>query len=137
MLDNKKILIVDDNKMNRLIYQINLEKVGATVEFVARSRHAISRFNSADWDMVILDLELIGADTGFNIFEHLRSLPDWSGVPVIGVSSSNVSMIMPKVQQFGFDGFIAKPISSRLFIKQIRSVLDGHAVWNTMDFIAY
>lgn len=137
MLDNKQILVIDDNKMNQLIYKINLEKAGATVHFISRSRQALTQLDTKKWDAVVLDLELTDSDGGFSIYKLLRSSSTWGNVPIIGVSSSNISLIMPKVQQHGFNGFIAKPISPSLFARQIQAVLSGKTVWNTSDFHVY
>lgn len=137
MLNNRQILVIDDNKMNQLIYKINLEKAGARVHFIPRSRQALIQLEGKSWDVVVLDLELTDSDGGFTLYKQLRSSHNWHNVPIIGVSSSNTSLIMPKVQQYGFDGFIAKPVSQSLFARQIDAVLSGKNVWNTSDCHAY
>src|SRR5579871_3138092 len=130
LLRDKHIFIVEDNTQNRVVFQMALLLHGARVEFERAGRDAITRLEAArSIDLIILDLMLNGGVSGYEIFEDIRRLPKFDTVPVIAVSAAEASIAIPKTQQMGFAGFIAKPIDDDLFAQQLGKVLEGEQIW--------
>ncbi len=131
ILKNKRIFIVEDNIQNRLVFQMALIRHGASVDFERWGRDAIYRLqNLSRVDIIILDLMLAEGVTGFDIFTQIRELPKYSTVPIVAVSAMEPSIAIPKTKQHGFSGFIAKPIDSVQFPKQIASLIEGESIWS-------
>ena len=129
-LENKRIFIVEDNLQNRVIFQILLTGEGARLEFDRWGRDTVARVQGlAPVDLSILDLMLGGGVTGYDIFDQIRSFPAFDATPIIAVSAADPAVAIPKAQEKGFNGFIAKPVDDAIFTQQLLHVLQGEPVW--------
>jgi CheY-like chemotaxis protein len=137
LLKDKRIFIVEDNIQNRVVFQMTLLRHGAIVDFERSGRDTISRLNTAaQQDLIILDLMLVDNISGLDLYDEIRQLPKHVDVPIIAVSAMDPALAIPKTRARGFAGFIAKPIDSHLFPKQIAALIAGEAVWHTGDRIS-
>lgn len=130
LLNHKHIFIVEDNLQNRIVFQMSLIRHGATVDFErygAEASYYIQR--TPHIDLVIMDLMLAHGVSGFEIFDEIRTLPNLQHVPIIAVSAMDPAVAIPRVREKGFAGFIAKPIDSVMFPRQLAMVLNGTEVW--------
>lgn len=134
LLEGKRIFVVEDNLQNRVIFKMILMCQGAWVEFDRWGRDALWRLQAfRDVDLIILDLMLPSGFSGYTIFDEIRNLPEFDRVPIIAVSASEPSVAIPRTQQQGFAGFIAKPIDDDLFPKQVARIIAGEKVWYAGD----
>ena len=130
ILQGKRIFIVEDNVPNRVVFKMLLLCKGASVEFDRWGRDALWRLQTfRDVDLIILDLMLPGGISGYDIYDEIRTLPEYDTVPIVAVSASEPSIAIPKAQEKGFAGFIAKPIDDELFPHQIAKIIAGEKVW--------
>lgn len=130
LLNNTRILIVEDNAMNRAVFQIALGTNGASVIFDRWGRQAIKKIAEHKPDLIILDLMLPNGDSGYDIFNEIRSHPSYASIPIVAVSASEPSVAIPKTKAAGFSGFIAKPIDEECLPDQLAQILAGEAVWS-------
>lgn len=137
LLEHKRIFVVEDNLQNRVIFQILLTGEGARVEFDRWGRDTITRLQGfAPVDLIIMDLMIGGGVTGYDVFNQIRSFPDFAKTPVVAVSAADYSTAMPKTQEMGFNGFIGKPINNSAFPQQLLSIIQGEAVWHAGGLMA-
>ena len=129
MLKDKKIFIVEDDTMNRVVYTMILKKVGAIIEFDRFGRDTVQKLAQTKYDLIILDLMLPRGDSGFSIFEQIRRMEDYKLIPIVAISASEPTQAIQRAQELGFDGFIAKPLDKDLFPKQLDELLEGKKVW--------
>ena len=130
LLENKRIFIVEDNLQNRVVFQILLNAQGALTEFDRWGRDTISRLQGfGSIDLIILDLMLGSGVSGYDIFDQIRTFPQFARTPIIAVSASDPAIAIPKTQDRGFNGFIAKPLDDTLFADQLVDILAGKRVW--------
>ncbi len=130
LLRGKRIFIVEDNLQNRVVFTMALKPHGASSEFDRWGTDSPSRLRALEKvDLIILDLMLPGGVSGYDIFRAIRGLPRYGAVPIIAVSAAEPSVALPKTQQHGFDGFIAKPIDDELFPRQVAKIIGGARVW--------
>jgi two-component system chemotaxis sensor kinase CheA len=130
LLENKQVFIIEDNLQNRIIYQIALTNEGAHVSFEPWGNRALLQLRVLrEVDVIILDLMLAGGISGFDVFDQIHADPEFKHIPIVAVSASDPAHSLPKAQQKGFSGFIAKPINGGLFPGQIASILNGEEVW--------
>lgn len=131
-LNGRRVFILEDNLENRIVYQIIFVHEGIIYEFDRWGRNTIERLkNFAPVDLIILDLMLPNNISGFDVFDQLRKDPKFETTPIIAVSASDPSSTIPKLQEKGFDGFIAKPIENARFVKQLAQILDGEPIWDS------
>lgn len=134
LLQGKRIFIVEDNIHNRIIFNLSLSAQGASVYFDPHGRDPDWRLHAMkDADLIILDLMLWRGSSGYDLFDEIRALPEYAGVPIIAVSAAEPAIALPKARQKGFAGFIAKPIDDEKFAGQIANIIAGESVWYTGD----
>lgn len=126
----KRIFIVEDNPLNRVVYQITLGVNGAHLEFDRWGKDALDRLQwFHDCNLVILDLMLSKDASGFDIFQEIRAIPTYDDIPIIAISASEPSVALPKAREMGFNGFIAKPIDEAKITDQVLKVINGEQIW--------
>jgi CheY-like chemotaxis protein len=130
LLKGKRIFIVEDNIQNRIVFQMAMVLQGAQIEFERWGKDAVAHLKGfKDVDLIILDLMLYHGISGYDIFDDIRKLPEYDKVPIIAVSASEPAIAIPKTQQKGFSGFIAKPIDDTLFPRQLVQIIAGEKIW--------
>jgi two-component system cell cycle response regulator DivK len=130
LLQGKRILIVDDDLENRVIAQLLLEEQGAILFFDRWGKQTSLRLHSLlPIDLILLDLMFPHSITGFDIFDQIHAVPEFSAIPVVAFSASDASASLPRARAQGFAGYIAKPISFHMFTTQVADILKGEAVW--------
>ncbi len=131
LLNGKLIFIVEDNLMNRVVFQMSLIKVGGHVEFERQGRDALYRLkNLQKVDLIVMDLMLAGGISGLDLIEQIRAEPSLAHIPIVAVSAMDPVVAIPQVKARGFNGFIAKPIDERDFAIKLNDVLMGKEVWD-------
>ena len=134
ILKNKHLFIVEDNPANRVVYQIMMMRNGAKVTFDRWGQDTIAKMKqSGTIHLIILDLMLPKGNSGFDIFDDIRAVLDYSDIPIVAVSASDPASAIPKAQQLGFSGFIAKPINDDIFPDQILRLMAGEKIWYAGD----
>src|SRR4030042_2542048 len=74
------LLVVDDNRVNRLLLGRNLEQQGHSVDFAENGRHALEKLHASKFDLVLVDIQMPEMD-GYQVLEklvtdtHLRDIP--------------------------------------------------------------
>jgi CheY-like chemotaxis protein len=131
-LDRKRIFIVEDNPANRAVTTALLTRNGAEVRLERWGHDAIRQLKSfRPVDLIILDLMLSEELSGYDVFDQIRALPQFGGIPIVAVSATDPSIGIPECQRKGFNGFISKPIEFTLFVEQIANIINGETVWYT------
>lgn len=131
LLKNKRLFYVEDDLTNRSLVQLILEQHGAQMMFERwGSEDAIRRLHQfAPVDLILLDLMLPDNVTGYDVFEAIRADETFNDVPIVALSAADPAIEMAKTREFGFSGFISKPISLIDFPGQIKSLIEGEIVW--------
>jgi len=128
-LRGKRIFIVEDNSMNRVVYKMALMLSGAALQFDHRGDETLGHLQTCKPDLIILDLMLPRGNSGFNIFEGIRQIPELRSIPIVAISASDPGVALMKCREMGFTGFIAKPIEEDLLPDQIERLMRGEQVW--------
>lgn len=137
VLQSKRIFIVEDDSLNRLVFRLALTKAGASVEFDAGGQNSISGLQKfAPVDMILLDLMLARGQNGYDLFQTIRALPQFANTPIVAVSATDPSKGIARAKADGFNGFIPKPIDSDLFPQQLAHILEGNPIWEVQAISA-
>jgi CheY-like chemotaxis protein len=124
-LQNKKILIVDDNRTNLNILSRYLEYVGIQ-SYTLSNGEKISETledackSSAPFDLFVLNLQMTGVE-GYDMPKIINEL----NIPKICLLafSSNIVKDAKRCQEAGFNGYLPKPIKRNKFLKMIKHLL--------------
>jgi DNA-binding response OmpR family regulator len=125
---NARVLVVDDEPMVREVLARYLEKEGFAVEEAEDGEEALSRFEAAAPDLVLLDLMLPRVD-GLEVFRRIR---ERASTAVIMLTAKGEETERVVGLELGADDYITKPFSPREVVARVRAVLRrtngvGHA----------
>jgi signal transduction histidine kinase/CheY-like chemotaxis protein len=121
---NGRVLVVDDNSVNRKILARQLELAGASTDSAAGGEEALELWRKGGYDLVLADLQMPTMD-GFELARRIRqseAAEQRARTPILAVTASTLEEQEQKSRAAGMDGFITKPIG----IEQLKATLD---VW--------
>ena len=113
-----KILIVDDEKPICDLIDLNLSAAGYHTMAVQDGITAIDLIEKEDFDLVLLDVMLPGAD-GYDVMEYIRPL----GVPVIFITAKHEVRDRVKGLKLGADDYLVKPFDVVELVARVEAVL--------------
>ena len=113
-----RILVVDDEKPICDLIDINLSAAGYDCKTVQDGLAAIELIEREDFDLILLDIMLPGAD-GFDIMEYIRPLK----VPVIFITAKNNVRDKIKGLKLGAEDYLVKPFDVLELMARVEVVL--------------
>jgi signal transduction histidine kinase/CheY-like chemotaxis protein len=119
-----RVLVVDDNSVNRKILARQLELAGASTDAAAGGEEALDLWRKGTYDLVLADLQMPSMD-GFELTRRIREserLERRGRTPILAVTASALEDQEQKSRAVGMDGLITKPVG----IEQLKATLD---VW--------
>lgn len=113
-----KILIVDDEKPICDLIDLNLSSAGYHCTAVQDGLQAIDLIEKEEFDLVLLDIMLPGAD-GYDVMEYIRPL----GIPVIFITAKHEVKQRVKGLKLGADDYLVKPFDVVELVARVEAVL--------------
>lgn len=117
------ILIVDDNRMNRLLLSRGVEQMGHKVAFAENGRQALEMMQQQMYDLVLLDVEMPELD-GYGVLERLRGDIHLRDIPVIVTSSLDEIDGVVKCIELGAEDYLHKPVNPVLLKARLNASLE-------------
>ena len=116
-----KILIVEDNEANRLLFKKMLEKMGHEVKVVENGKIAVEIMSKEKFDMVFMDMQMPIMD-GYTATRKLRK----KGIetPIIALTAHTLRGDEEKALIAGCDGYLGKPVKRKDLLDAVRKFLD-------------
>ena len=108
-LTNKKILIVDDNKLNLKVASKILEKYKPTIETVESGMECLDKINNGNkYDLILMD-DMMPRMSGGETLLRLKQIENFN-TPVVVLTANAISGMEEKYKKEGFNDYLAKPI---------------------------
>jgi CheY-like chemotaxis protein len=123
-LDGRKILLVEDNAINREVASEMLKKTGAGVDFAKNGISALDRLRSARYDLVLMDVQMPEMD-GLEATRKLRLELGLSDVPVVAMTAYAMSGDREMCIEAGMNDYVSKPIEPQRFYTLLSKWLPG------------
>jgi two-component system sensor histidine kinase BarA len=115
-----RVLIVDDNEMNRLVLAEMLTTLGGRVTLASSGEQALERAREAPFDLIFMDSEMPGMD-GFETTRRLREAQgDAPRTPIVGLSGHVTPEHRRRGLEAGLDDYLAKPIQLGTLERAVR-----------------
>ena len=105
---NKKILVVDDNKMNLKVALRTLNKYKLVVELCQGGMEALDKIKDNNYNLILLD-DMMPKMSGKDTLVELKKNKDFK-TPVVVLTANAIAGMKEKYLEFGFDDYLAKPI---------------------------
>jgi CheY-like chemotaxis protein len=106
-----RVLLVEDDAIVAAVIRGMLESQGHQVCYVAHGLGALAELTTAEFDVMLLDLDLPGVD-GFQVARMIRQRePEGSYLPIIAITARSASNDESRARAAGMDGFARKPMS--------------------------
>ena len=121
-----KILLVEDNEMNRDMLSRRLERRGYDVAVAVDGKDGIEKAQSGDFDLVLMDMSLPEID-GWEATRHLRSQPATEKLPIIALTAHAMAGDREKALEAGCDDYDTKPIEFKRLLSKIEALLNADA----------
>lgn len=106
-----RVLVVDDNAVNRLVATSLVKRAGCQVETATNGREAVEALNSSEFSLVLMDCHMPVMD-GFQATEQIRALGGAAGqTPIVALTASTSADDLEACRRSGMNDCLAKPIS--------------------------
>ena len=124
---NLKILIVDDEEYNRLLFKTILDRWKANHTEVSDGMEALELLKSNRYDLLFMDARMPGID-GLKATQFIRNEMNIteSEMPVICISAAAVNEDWQKYRKAGMNAFLPKPFSEETLLTTILSVINNY-----------
>lgn len=113
-----RILLVEDNEINRFLVMENLQALGVQLDTAENGSAALEKLAHPHYDLVLMDLQMPVMD-GFECCEHLRRDYDAEQLPVIAMTANAFNRERQRAQAVGMNAFITKPFDNADLLQTI------------------
>lgn len=120
--DSGRILVVDDNRMNRLKLSLSLEGQGHCVVLAENGQQALDLLASQPFDVVLLDIIMPEMD-GFQVLERIKGGLELRDIPVIVISAVDEIDSAVRCIEIGAEDFLPKPFNPVLLRARLNASL--------------
>ena len=121
-----RILLVEDNEMNRDMLSRRLQKQGYEVVLAEDGEDGITKAQTVSPALIIMDMSLPGID-GWEATRRLKATLQTQNIPVIALTAHAMSDDRAKALAAGCDDFDTKPVDLSRLLSKIQALLEKHA----------
>jgi two-component system, chemotaxis family, chemotaxis protein CheY len=106
----RRVLVVDDNSLNRKVASAMLRKRGWAVDEAADGLSALAQLDGAPYDYVLLDISMPGID-GEEVCRRIRDIEVLRHLRVVAYTAHTQESEKARILSAGFDDIVIKPVS--------------------------
>ena len=120
-LDNLKLLVAEDNPMNRRVVELLLAQSGLTITFAENGREAVEKFSAGRFDLVLMDLQMpiMGGLAAMRAIRAWEKEQGRAATPMLAVSANATDEHVTEAKEAGADDHVAKPIVREILFEAI------------------
>jgi CheY-like chemotaxis protein len=119
-----KILLVEDNEMNRDMLSRRLLKKGYDLVMAVDGEQAIELAGTESPDLILMDISLPGLD-GWEATRRLKAMPATQAIPIIALTAHAMAGDREKCLEAGCDDYDTKPVEFARLLGKIEGLLAG------------
>jgi CheY-like chemotaxis protein len=117
-----KVLLVEDNEMNRDMLSRRLKRKGFDVVIAVDGKEGLDMASAEEPDIILLDMSLPVMD-GWEAAGHLKSNPETQGIPVLALTAHAMEGDREKALEAGCDDYDTKPVNFSGLLEKINALL--------------
>ena len=119
-----RILLVEDNEMNRDMLSRRLERKGFEVTMAVDGRQGVEMGRAGGYDLILMDMSLPEID-GWEATRQLRAAPETTSVPIIALTAHAMAGDRDRALEAGCNDYDTKPIELARLLGKIDALLGG------------
>jgi CheY-like chemotaxis protein len=119
-----KILLVEDNEMNRDMLSRRLTRNGYEIVIAVNGQEGVDMAVSAQPDLILMDLSLPVID-GWEATRQVKANPATAKIPVIALTAHAMAQDKEKAMAAGCDDFDTKPVELQRLLDKIKALLNS------------
>lgn len=119
-----KILLVEDNEMNRDMLSRRLQRKGYEVVIALDGEQGVAMAQSERPDLILMDMSLPVLD-GWEATRTIKAIPDIAAVPVIALTAHAMAGDQEKCFEAGCDDYDTKPVDLPRLLTKIEALLQS------------
>ena len=127
-----RILLVEDNEMNRDMLSRRLERRGYQVLLAVDGGQGVDVARTEAPDLVLMDMSLPVLD-GWEATRRLKAMPETKGIPVIALTAHAMPEDREKALAAGCDDYDTKPVEMPRLLAKIEAILAGASARQTAE----
>jgi CheY-like chemotaxis protein len=120
----RRILLVEDNELNRDMLSRRLVRRGDQVEIAVDGKEGLSMAGTSSPDLILLDLSLPEMD-GWEVLRQLKQDPRMKGIPVVALTAHALVTDRNRALEAGFDDYDIKPVEMPRLLKKMETLLNS------------
>jgi CheY-like chemotaxis protein len=121
-----RILVAEDNAVNRELLRELLEARGYSVSEACDGQEALRMIEQAQPELLLLDIGMPVLD-GFAVIRRIRENPRLAPLPVVAVTAYAMRGDREKILNSGFDGYLSKPLNPSSLTEELNRLLTKSA----------
>jgi len=118
----KKVLVIEDNKINLYLMRTILQKLGHQVFEAQDGLTGVDLAQAEIPDLILMDIQLPGLD-GYGATRKIRAIETTKDIPIIAITSYAMVGDREKILAAGCTAYIEKPIDPESFIEELKKYL--------------
>jgi CheY-like chemotaxis protein len=119
-----RVLLVDDNQVNRQVAGEMLKAAGCTVDLANDGHQAIEKASSKPYDIIFMDIQMPVMD-GVTATKQLKSMSLPSLAPIVAMTAYGMEPDKERFLSQGLDDYLAKPIKANNLVNKVKKWVSG------------
>jgi DNA-binding response OmpR family regulator len=118
----KKMLVVEDDILSQNVLRRNF-KSDYEMDFCESVDEYYEKYSKTKYDIIIMDISLIGNKNGFELIKEIKEAPSYTGTPILCLTAHAQTKMRQTAIESGSDLFITKPVSNKVLREVVASLL--------------
>jgi len=118
----KRILVIEDQALNRKVVRIVLQSRGYTVVEATDAIEALASLEDAIPHLILMDIALPG-QSGEDLTRRIKANLAWVEIPIIALTAAAMSGDRERILKSGCDDYLSKPIDIKILIERVETHL--------------
>ena len=118
----KRILVIEDQELNRKVVRIVLQSKGYTVVEATDAAEAIASLEDTIPQLILMDIALPG-QSGEDLTRQIKANLAWVNIPIIALTAAAMSGDRERILKAGCDDYLSKPIDINILVERVETHL--------------